>query len=28
VTRDPRVVGAIERTVVAQRPLSVYEELI
>ena len=28
VTRDPRLMGAIERTVVAQRPLSVYEELI
>jgi transposase len=28
VTRDPRVAGAIERTIVAQRPLSVYEELV
>jgi hypothetical protein len=28
VTRDPRVARAIERTIVAQRPLSVYEELV
>ena len=28
VSRAARVVGAIERTIVAQRPLSVYEELV
>jgi transposase len=28
VTRDARVTGTIERTIVAQRPLSVYEELL